>query len=132
MSGISESARKAAPRHRASLLVRTADDAHSHIAHLLELGELFSDRRLAQAPMQLQLVMPLPVLVDPCAAGAEELLQGAVRVTADLKPEAVAAVLEFKRDRHAAHRQAAALAHGALFSMRGRRQNAAGETAPLS
>src|SRR5262245_35074867 len=82
MSGISESARKAAPRHRASLLVRAADDARSHIAHLLELGELFSDRRLAQAPMQLQLVMPLPVLVDPYAAvphhdccRAEELLQ---------------------------------------------------------
>src|SRR5262249_41883878 len=51
------------------------DDARSHIPHLLELGELFADRRLAQAPMQLQLVMPLPVLVDPYAAGAEELLQ---------------------------------------------------------
>src|SRR5262245_52207801 len=61
-----ESARKAAPRHRASLLVRAADDARGHIAHLL--GELFSDRRLAQRQCRCQLVMPLPVLVDPYAA----------------------------------------------------------------
>src|SRR5262249_18656288 len=43
----------------------------------------------------------------------EDLAKCAVDVGAALQPEAVAGVLELKRDRHAAHRQAAALAHGA-------------------
>jgi hypothetical protein len=62
----------------------------------------------------------------------EDLTEDAVRVTADLQPETVAAVLELQCNGTAAHTQAAALAHGASDSMGGRRPSVAGETAPLS